>query len=369
MSLLQGVGLLVLLDVFELVPDGRRAGVSIVQQGHSRRLRMEELQLHILFNAINHSSSTSMDAKVINATLEVGNIRPNIWDLLRHLFIGCPSAEHFLETLCCKAADQRYYHLELLAQWQDVRANHGHILLHALAGDLDDLLGQPHSSLPVLILGLIDAIVCVLGGALNTNGMKELVPRPPAVAPIVRQDHRSTTAPEESILEQKATLVAMVQIGSDDLRRYDQCLAAGSAALEQILSKIDTDERGTASHTRKVVAQDITPKTELGYHHGTERRRRREQRTVDHENIDLLGLDVGLAQGILHNVKDHGLGLLPARVHGPIGCLAILEALDDARRPGGGLAGAGPLQEALHETDAVLSEASLPAHHFDDLRL
>ena len=51
MSLLEGVGLLVLLDVFELVPDGRRAGVSIIQQGHTRRLRVEELQLHILLNA------------------------------------------------------------------------------------------------------------------------------------------------------------------------------------------------------------------------------------------------------------------------------------------------------------------------------
>ena len=161
----------------------------------------------------------------------------------------------------------------------------------------------------------------------------------------------------------------MVQVGSDDLRRYDQCLAAGSAALEQVLREIDTDERGTASHTGKVVAQDISPKTEFGYHHGAERRRRREQRAVDDQNIDLLGPDVGLAQGILHNVKDHGLGLLPARLHGSVGLLAILEALDDARRPGGGLAGAGPLQETLHEIEAVLGEASLPAHHFDDLRL
>ena len=113
-----------------------------------------------------------MDAKVIDAALEVGNIRPDIGDLLRHLFIGRSPAERFLETLCYKSGDQRYHHLELLAQWQDVRANHGHILLHALAGDLDDLLGQPHSSFPVLILGLIDAIVCLLGGALNTNGVK-----------------------------------------------------------------------------------------------------------------------------------------------------------------------------------------------------
>ena len=51
MSLLEGVGLLVLLDIFELVPDGRRAGVSVIQQGHTRRLRVEELQLHILLNA------------------------------------------------------------------------------------------------------------------------------------------------------------------------------------------------------------------------------------------------------------------------------------------------------------------------------
>jgi len=51
MSLLEGIGLLMLLDVFELIPDGRGTGVSIVQQGHTRWLRVEELQLHILFNA------------------------------------------------------------------------------------------------------------------------------------------------------------------------------------------------------------------------------------------------------------------------------------------------------------------------------
>ena len=51
MSLLERIGLLMLLDVFELIPDGRGTGVSIVQQGHARWLRVEELQLHILLDA------------------------------------------------------------------------------------------------------------------------------------------------------------------------------------------------------------------------------------------------------------------------------------------------------------------------------
>ena len=161
----------------------------------------------------------------------------------------------------------------------------------------------------------------------------------------------------------------MVQVGSDDLCRHDQCLATRPTTLKQILCKINTDERGTASHTRKVVTEDISPKTKLGDHHGTEGRRRREQRAVDNQHINLLRLDVGLAQSILHNVKDHGLGLLSACLHGPIGLLAILEALDDARRPGGGLPSPGPLQETLHKVDAVLGKAILSAHHFNNLCL
>ena len=123
---------------------------------------------------------------MINATLEVGNIWPNIWDLIGNLFIGRSTTEHLLETLGDKSPNQRYYHLKLFAQWQHVRANHGHILLHAFASDLDNLLGQPHSTFSILVLGFIHAVVCLLGGTLNANGVKELVPCPPAVAPLIR---------------------------------------------------------------------------------------------------------------------------------------------------------------------------------------
>lgn len=51
MSLLERIGLLMLLDVFKLIPDGGGTGVAIIQQGHTRWFRVEELQLHILLNA------------------------------------------------------------------------------------------------------------------------------------------------------------------------------------------------------------------------------------------------------------------------------------------------------------------------------
>jgi len=71
------VALLRLLDlayVIHLIPDGRGRGVAVIVEGVLAWFGMLGLELKVFGNAIDNSATTCMNAPVINATFEVGNI-------------------------------------------------------------------------------------------------------------------------------------------------------------------------------------------------------------------------------------------------------------------------------------------------------
>ena len=68
------LGVLDLANIVHFIPDGRRGSIPVVIESISAWLGMLGLQLEVLGNAINNSTTSRMYAPMINATLEIRDI-------------------------------------------------------------------------------------------------------------------------------------------------------------------------------------------------------------------------------------------------------------------------------------------------------
>ena len=228
---------------------------------------------------------------------------------------------------------------------------------------LDDFLREGDAPVAVLVLRLVDALIVLEGVALDTHRVQELVLCASAVDPLVAQHDGCPTAPEQSVLQQVAALVPVVQVRGDNLGGDDQRVRARLPLSQQLLREIDADERGAATHAGEIVRLDVLPETKLAHYHRAERRGRGEEAAVDDQYVNFRRLEVGLLKGALDNVRDDELRLLAGGFHGIVGRLAV-EALRYSWRPGSRLACPGTTEDALHEVEGIGGEAILVPHHF-----
>ena len=115
--------------------------------------------------------SSRVDAKVIDPPLEIGHVVLLIRQLRRELLLSVQD-QQLPQYLDDKAEGEGGNDGDLLAQRQHVRPNRRHVLLHALPGDLHDILRQPDAAILIGILGLVHAIVRLLGIALDPDGVQ-----------------------------------------------------------------------------------------------------------------------------------------------------------------------------------------------------
>ncbi|EJK73746.1 hypothetical protein THAOC_04611 [Thalassiosira oceanica] len=203
----------------------------------------------------------------------------------------------------------------------------------------------------IFVLCLVDTIVGLLGIALDPHGVQEFVPRSVTVEPAVRQDDRRAATTEECVLQEEATLVAVVKVWGDDFGGNHESLPpAEPAALKEVLRESYRDERCAAPHPAKVEGLDACL---------------------------IPNLDITMAQRL-------GVGLnrlqLMTRTSTSLGCsLAFFRALSTMSNMtvsasfllaeidlSVGLS-ATPLQQPLHEFYAIFVEAALVLHHLNNL--
>mmetsp|Transcript_6648 Transcript_6648/g.9720 ORF Transcript_6648/g.9720 Transcript_6648/m.9720 type:complete len:380 (+) Transcript_6648:475-1614(+) len=311
-----------------------------------------------------------MNAKMINAPLEIRDV--NTRKLLNPRFLA--TLGHYLGDLFHgESIGEGNHHLDLFGDWKDVRSEGGHVLFHAFAGHLDDFFGEHDSSMTFGVLCFVDCLVGFFVGSLDSDNIQQLVHGSHTIPPIRGENHGSTSTSKQGVLQQKRPLIPMVQIGSNDLGGNHQGLRSTSKyhttvtlTLNHVFGQIDADQRSATSHSAEVVRHDIRPHTKLGHHQGAEGGGGREQRTVNDQDVDLLGVDLGFFQRLVHHVADHGLGFQSRCLHASIG-LASFQTLYDSGWPSRGLSGAASFQNALHEFERFVVEALLVLHHSHNL--
>ena len=79
--------------------------------------------------------------------------------------------------------------------------------------------------------------------------MQELVPSATSIGPSVAENDGGTATAKESVLDEKATVVAVVKVGRDRLCGDNQGFAVSAATREQLLGEIDTNQGSRATHT------------------------------------------------------------------------------------------------------------------------
>ena len=99
-------------------PNGGAARVAVVAQSGLRWLCVVWLQRKVLLDAINHGTATRVDAEVLDALLEVGDVCTPCREALH----GLPFGEGGLCDLLQASQRQRRYHLHLLANGEDAGA-------------------------------------------------------------------------------------------------------------------------------------------------------------------------------------------------------------------------------------------------------
>ena len=192
---------------------------------------------------INNSTSTSMDTKVIHGPLKVRHVWLNHRHLAGHA-VHLLTAQDLGQSLAKVPRHQRRHHLGLFRKGQNERPERRQVLFHTLAGNLDNVLGEANTALATifLVFCLVHTLHRLWANPVDTDSVEELEKGPPAVHPAVGQDNGGSAAPEQSVLDEKAAVVAVVEVRRDYLGGHDQGLGLAASGVEEFLGEVDTDE-------------------------------------------------------------------------------------------------------------------------------
>lgn len=320
---------------------------------------------------------TSVNAEIIDASLEVRNVRANLGEFDAQTVAA-------LEQL---TGNHPEYSLGLLRNWQDIGTEHREVLFHGSSRNFYKILGQPNTSHKVLVLRFVNTSSRVFRHVLGTHDVQKLKLGTESISPFVREHDSSTSTSEQNVLQQEASLVAQVQIGCDDFSGNDQNVGVG-ATSKNILREIDGDQSSRATHTGKIIGKNILSHLEFIDNHGAQRWCGRKQGAIDNENIDVLRLQFCLLQNSTHNVKHNNLKPQSApkinlRIRRTIAKLSylclltrsldrtvvrlVLEAADNSRWPSRRRTNTTLVQHTLHKLNGFFGKALLATHEIDGL--
>jgi hypothetical protein len=155
-----------------------------------------------------------------------------------------------------------------------------------MAGYVYNISIQPDAMFTIGILAFVDGSIRLVPGTLGADNTKQLEFGSLAITPFVGQHNGSTTTAKKSILEQHASVISMIKILRQVLRRNNKRNLTRMRA-QDVLRKFDSNKTRRATHTTYVISHDISTHVETIHDHGAKRRSGREETTVDNQNIYL----------------------------------------------------------------------------------
>lgn len=181
---------------------------------------------------------------------------------------------------------------------------------------------------------------------MRPHHVNQLILGTPLLPPLVRQQDRGATHPEQTVRQQHRPLVPLVVVRRDDLRAHHDRVGVRDD-LEQVPGQVDGDDPCAAPHAGQVEALDVAAELVLVDDHGREGGGGGEEAAVDDEDVDVFGLEVGFLEEGVEGGEDDDLGLAPGGGHGG-GWGDVV----DGRGEAGFLAEAGAFQDSHLEVHA-----------------
>lgn len=150
---------------------------------------------------------------------------------------------------------------------------------------------------------------------MRSNDVFEAVLGTAVVTAAIGEKHGGAAHTKEAIRNKHRPIAALIPIISHNLRTDDDGVVI-RVRLKHIPSQIDSDNSGAASHSAKIVTQNISPHLVVVDYHGGERRRRIEDGAIDDQNSDVLWANPSLLEELVESAEHDGGRLRPALLHG-----------------------------------------------------